>query len=220
MKKSILFSVLTVAVSIFNISTADAQEGFYIGIQGAQQVSGMFNQDDIDADNFTYKMTPGQTFGLGGGYNFNRNMGVAVEAMYSIEGQKYELNGTMQREKLSYVKVPMLFSYNTNPDAKVMFTAKAGPQAGMLVKASLKDGDGEVLVEDTKDNYKTFTFGAVVGAGARINLAKNLYFDAGLRLDGNFSNSEEPVMNEVNVAKAKTYNMNAGIELGLKYFFN
>ncbi len=220
MKNSILFSVLAAAVSIFTISTADAQQGFYIGIQGAQQVSGMFNRDDIDADNFKYKMTAGQTFGLGGGYNFNKNMGVAVEAMYSIEGQEYELNGTMLREKLSYVKVPVLFSYNTNPDAKVMFTAKAGPQVGMLVKANLKDGDGDVLVDDTKDDYKTFAFGAVVGAGARINLAKNLYFDAGLRLDGNFTNSEEPVMNEANVEKAKTYNMNAGIELGIKYFFN
>lgn len=220
MKKTVLLSVFAAAVSIFTINTAEAQKGFYIGAQGTQQFSGMYNQDDVDATNFDYKITPGQSFGLSGGYNFNKHMGIAAEAMYSLEGQRFELNNTTFKRKLQYVKIPVLFTYNTNAAKKVMFIAKAGPQLGILTKANMKDGDNNILVDDTKDSYQDLTFGGVLGAGARMSLAKNLYLDAGLRLDASFTNSEVESVNESNITRAKTYNTNAGVEVGIKYFFN
>ncbi|MCB9065167.1 MAG: PorT family protein [Chitinophagales bacterium] len=220
MKKTILLSVFAVAITVLGSTSAFAQKGFHVGAQGAQNFTGMYNQDDADNDKFNYKATTGQTFGLSGGYNFNKHLGVAVEAMYSFEGQKFEVNNNTFKTKLSYVKVPVLFTYNTNPEAKIMFTAKAGPQIGMLTRATLKNDDGDVLIKDNKDNYENITFGAVAGAGARMNIAKNLYLDAALRLDGNFTNSEVESFNEANVERAKSYNMNAGLEVGIKYFFN
>lgn len=220
MKKTIIMSFFAAVAAIGTANTAHAQKGFYIGAQAAQQFSGMYNQDDVDNTNFDYKITPGQSFGLNGGYNFNKHMGVSVEAMFSMEGQKFELNKTTFRRKLNYVKVPVLFTYNTDATKKVMFTAKLGPQVGMLTHAKLNDAGGNTLVKDTKDNYETITFGGVVGAGARVSLAKNLYLDAGLKLDANFINNEVASYNESNIARAKTYNTNAGIEVGIKYFFN
>lgn len=219
MKKTIIMSLFAVAATVSIATTANAQEGFYLGAQATQQFSGMYNQDDVDNTNFDYKITPGQTFGLSGGYNFNKHMGVAAEAIFSMEGQKFELNKTTFRRKLNYVKVPVLFTYNTDAGKKVMFTAKLGPQAGILTNAKLNDADGNTLVKDTKDSYETVTFGGVVGAGARVSLAKNLYLDAGLKLDANFINNEVASYNESNIARAKTYNTNAGVEVGIKYFF-
>jgi opacity protein-like surface antigen len=220
MKKSVLFTIAAAMLTISTVNVASAQKGFYIGVQGQQQLSGMYNSDDADNAKFDYKASPSTAFGLNGGYNFNKHIGVSAEAMYSIEGQRYELNNVEFRKKISYVKVPLLFTYNTNPAAKVMFIAKAGPQIGLLTKANLKNGDGDVLVKDTKDSYETVTFGAAAGAGVRVNLAKHLFLDAGLKFDGNFTNSEVKTVNETNVARAKTYNMNGGIEAGIKYFFN
>ncbi len=213
-------SFFAAVAAIGTANNANAQEGFYIGAQATQQFSGMYNQDDVDNENFDYKITPGQSFGLSGGYNFNKHMGVAAEAIFSMEGQKYELNKTTFRRKLNYVKVPVLFTYNTDASKKVMFTAKLGPQVGLLTSAKLNDADGNTLLKDTKDSYETFTFGGMLGASARVNLAKNLYLDAGLKLDANFINNEVETVNESNIARAQTYNTNAGIEVGIKYFFN
>lgn len=222
MKKTIIMSFFAAVAAIGTVNTANAQKGFYIGIQGAQNVSAMFNKDDADNDKFDYKATNAETFGVSGGYNFNKHMGVAAEAMYSIEGQRFELNNVEFTKRLSYIKIPVLFTYNTNPEAKVMLTAKAGPQLGILMDAKLKDGNHDVLIDDTKDNYKSITFGAMAGVGARVNLAKNLFLDAGLRFDGNFANIEEdqPVAVEGSTTRANTYNFNAGVEVGVKYFFN
>lgn len=223
MKKTIILSFFAAISAVSATNTASAQEGFYIGIQGAQNFSAMFNKDDVDNDNFNYKATTAEMFGVSGGYNFNKHMGVAAEAVYSIEGQRFELNNAEFTKRLSYLKIPVLFSYNTNPEAKVMLTAKAGPQLGILMDARLKDSNGDVLNKDTKDDYKTITFGAMAGVGARVNLAKNLYLDAGLRFDGNFANVEEDkVVTETKTTtdRANTYNFNAGVEVGIKYFFN
>lgn len=217
MKKSVLLSVFAVAGILF-ANTANAQKGFNVGIQATPQFSKMYNADDADNKAIDYKATFGAAFGINGGYNFNKNMGVGVEAAYSIQGQRYELNGTEMTQRINYLKIPVLFTYNTNPTAKVMFTAKAGPQLGIKLTSKLNDADGNELVDDTNDNFEDLTWGATAGAGVRINLAKNLYAEGGIRLDGAFTNAENEDKPEYDTDRAKTYNMNAGLEFGLKYF--
>ncbi len=218
MKKSILFSVFAVA-GILSFTAANAQKGFNAGIQVTPQLSTMHNSDDADNKAFDYKTTFGASFGVAGGYNFHKHMGIGTEAMYSIQGQKYELNGTEFTQRISYLKVPVLFTYNTNPAAKVMFTAKAGPQLGIKLSSKLKDADGNTLVDDTNEQFEDLTWGATAGAGVRVNIAKNLYAEGGIRFDAAFTNAENDQQKEYDTNRATTYNMNGGLEFGLKYFF-
>jgi hypothetical protein len=44
--------------------------------------------------------------------------------------------------------------------------------------------------------------------------------DGGLRLDGAFTNAEDKNAVGYTKGRAKTYNLNAGVELGVKYFLN
>lgn len=218
MKKTIILSIL-VATGI--ISTANAQKGIYGGVQGGAQASAMYNQDDIDNISINHKATIGYTFGINGGYNFNKNMGVGTEVMYSMQGQRYEQNNMEFKKRVDYIKIPVLFSYNTNPSKTVMFTAKAGPQLGILMNSKLKyDTKGTDASYDTKGQYEKLTVGGTLGAGVRFNVAKNLYVDGGLRFDCAFTNAEDKGAKGYKPGRAKTYNANAGVEVGIKYFLN
>jgi opacity protein-like surface antigen len=221
MKKTIILSAIIATGILAASNTANAQKGFYAGVQGAPQISVMYNDDDFSNDSYDPKSTFATTFGVAGGYNFTKNMGVGTEVMYSIQGQRYTKNGIDFKQRLDYIKIPVLFTYNTNPAKAVMFTAKAGPQIGILTNSKLNvDTKGKDQSIDTKNQYEPITFGAMLGAGVRVNVAKNLFVDAGLRLDGAFTNAEDKDAIGYNTNRAKTYNMNAGVEVGVKYFFN
>ncbi|MBL7682123.1 MAG: PorT family protein [Flavipsychrobacter sp.] len=221
MKKTILLSALTAIGILTAGNEAKAQKGFYAGAQGTPGISSMYNADDKDDKTQETKTTFGISFGVGGGYNFNKNMGVGIEALYSLQGQRYEQAGLEYQKRLDYVKIPVFFSYNTNPAKTVMFTAKAGPQISILTNSELNvDTKGKDQTVDTKDQYESITFGAMVGAGVRVNVAKNLYVDGGLRFDGAFTNAEDKDAIGYPTGRANTYNLNAGVEVGVKYFFN
>src|SRR5690349_5084304 len=107
MKKAILLSVAA-AITSFTATTASAQKGYYVGAQGATQLSVMFNKTDLDKDGTDYKSKLGTTIGIGGGYNFNKHMGVGTEVMFSTMKQKFTDNGSSITQKFSYLKVPVL----------------------------------------------------------------------------------------------------------------
>jgi opacity protein-like surface antigen len=219
MKNSILFSVLFLA-GVAGFNTANAQTGLYLGAQVAPQGTVMFNKDDVDDDNMDIKAKTGVTFGIGGGYKFNKNMGVGLDLMYSMERQRYENHNVGYTQRLDYLKLPVYFTYNTNPSHKVMFTAKAGPQLGIKLDSKVTDADWSETKVDNDDKYEDFTFGAMAGVGARMAVAKNLYVEAGVRFDGTFTNTENEDYKSYTSGREKTYNFNAGFETGIKYFFN
>jgi hypothetical protein len=220
MKQVILSSVLFITSLCTISTTAKAQKGFYVGVQGAPQLSVMFNEDDVKANGSDYKSKFSQTYGVTGGYNFTSRMGIGTEVMYSTSKQRYTAPHASYTQQFSYVKVPLLFTYNSNPESKVVFTAKAGPQVGLLVKSKITNADDASLNGDNKDKYRDMVFGATAGAGARVRLAGNIYLHGGVRFDGSFSNIENKDHHGYTSGRAKTYDLNTGIEFGLKYFLN
>jgi hypothetical protein len=60
----------------------------------------------------------------------------------------------------------------------------------------------------------------MAGTGVRVNVAKNLFVEGGLRFDGDFTDAENKDHKSYQAGREKTYNMNAGVEFGVKYFFN
>lgn len=217
MKKVIFNAMFAAAVMLAVSATVQAQKGLYLGVQGTRQLSVMFNKTDAKAPGTDYKSKFNSAFGITGGYHFTDNLGVGTELVYSTQRQVYNYNHLQYTQRFNYLKVPVLFTYNTNPASKIMFTAKAGPQIGVLLKAAIEDADNASLNGDVKDRYHKITFGGMGGVGARMRLGNNLYFDAGLHLDATFLNTEKK--NSV-AGRSATYNASGGFDAGIKYFFN
>ncbi|HAO47389.1 MAG TPA: porin family protein [Ferruginibacter sp.] len=219
MKKTILFSLTTAVAILAAVSGVKAQKGFYAGAQGAAQLSVMFNEADAEKPGADYRSKCGTSFGVTGGYNFNKHMGIGTEVTYASIKQRYIDNTVSYTQKFNYLKVPVLFTYNTNPARAVMFTAKAGPQLGILLKSSISGASNPSLNGNTRDQYEKLTFGAMAGAGVRVRLAEKIYFDAGLHVDGTISNTEDKDYKGYAWNRSKSHDLNAGLEAGVKYFF-
>jgi len=214
MKKILLGTAMLLSLAAFN--QASAQKGFSLSVKGTPQFSWLSNSDDNDNSNYSKKTTFNTNFGIGGAYNFTDNLGVGLDVLYSLQGQKYNLGGTEFHQKVDYLKLPLMFLYNTNPSKPVSFIAKLGPQLSIRTSAKLDNKDGDELA-DNKDAFKSTTFGGVAVAGVQFRLDKSLYLTTAARYDYDFTNAENKDIAGYTPGRADTHNMTAGLEVGLKY---
>src|ERR1700730_16634417 len=96
------------------VSKANAQQGFSLSIKGTPQFSFLQNKDDNNNINYSRKATFNASFGLGADYGFNNHFGVGIDALYSLQGQRYNLNNIEYNQKVDYLKVPVYFTYNSD----------------------------------------------------------------------------------------------------------
>lgn len=214
-KKTHTFVMLMVLALL--ASPSFAQKGFNLSLSGIGQNSWIFNSDDSDNDAFSYKAYIHPAFGLGAGYNFTDNAGLGLDVIYSFQGRKQEVNGVETRYKLDYLKVPLYFHFNTNPEAKWMFSANAGPQMSILTTAKMLDAsDNETDLKD-QDVYEDLSIGAFASAGAEYKLTDNLQLFALARFDMDFTNAENEDATGYNPDRANSYNSTLGLQVGLRY---
>src|SRR5436190_18960037 len=77
------------------------------------------------------------------GTNFNDNVGLQGEIMYSQLAQKYKTGGNIERKvKLNYINVPLLLSLNTGIHNPVNLNFVIGPQLGLNTGASVEINNG------------------------------------------------------------------------------
>lgn len=204
------------------VTNANAQEGFNLGIRAIPQTTWMLNADDNDDANYKRETTYGAAFGVGAGYNFAKNMGVNLDVLYSLQGQTSTDKGVETQQRVNYIKVPLMFTYNTGIDSskKIAFVGKLGPQLGIRTSSKILNANGDAIVKDANDFYSTVTFGAVAGAGARFAIARNFTLDAGVRFDYEFTDAEDKDFVLYPKDRATTNNMTLGVELGLNYHIN
>ena len=124
--KKIFLAALVLAVFTVN-KKANAQQGFSVSVKTTPQFSFLQNKDDRDNGSIEQKATVNANFGIGAGYNFTPALGVGMDVLYSLQGQRYEINGIEANRKVDYVKIPVYFTYNRNPDKPVSFIGKIGP---------------------------------------------------------------------------------------------
>ena len=214
-----------------------AQQGaFRIGAALLPQSSFLFNADDAKAGSKVIgrPLTLGFAGGLSASYHFTDNLGVGLDVLFSNQGQRYQGVSYIRidedttyfnipvdytaRTTLNYLKVPAYFYFNTNPNAKVFFTAFLGPQVNLFmsykerldgkvefgffsipfsVTASGKTIRGKVEVDEesvegkfTALPYRNFLFGLAGGAGIGISLTYNLLLSLSLRTDYTFGDAE------------------------------
>lgn len=213
----IFFICMFAFAAFLTVDKANAQQGFSLSIKGIPQFSLMYNKDDNNNSGYSKKTTFNGSFGLGAGYNFDQNFGLGLDMLYSLQGQRYQLSGPEYNQKNDYIKVPVYFSYNTDPSKKLSFIGKLGPQVSFLTSSKLDDKNGNTINGNTKGQYKNATFGAMISAGAQYKLSNNLYLGTAWRFDYDFTNAKDDQYADFTGGNANTHNMTSGLEVGLKY---
>ena len=216
--RAVIFISLSIMVMMAMTTNVNAQKGFNLSVKATPEFSFLLNKDDNDNSLYDSKATFNTNFGIGAGYNFTDNVGVAIDGLYSMQGQKYELSGNEYNQKVNYIKVPVYFTYNSNPAKVISFSGKIGPQVSFLSTSKLTDNDGKDVADDTNNHYEKATFGGAAEAGIQIKLQRDLFLTTGVRFDVDFTNAEDKDFTSYPAGRAKTYNMTSGLEVGLKYF--
>jgi len=236
MKNLILRGAFIAGILIFTNNTTKAQEGFSLGVEGTPQFSWLMNKDDMNNSSLSMKTTFNSSFGITGQYGFTKNLGIGLNVLYSFQGQRYSMNDFDYYRKVGYVKVPIMFVYTVEVSPKVLFIGKIGPQFSFLANAKLTDKNGNNIVSDQSSSYAGSNFGGVIHAGFSFKLTEMLLLDATLRYDYDFTDAENsaykltinnpvPVLSRAQTVTAtapraaSTYNMTAGLTVGLKYLF-
>ncbi len=159
--KTVIQSIAIGALFIACTSTTEAQN-FELGFRYEPEFSVLMNKNDADAgpaltttSHFTYI-----NFGIGGVYNFTNHIGLAVDVLWSREGQAFSgnFNGTppdkntyssvvstqlflnnevivgdyVALSELNFIKFPIMLSLTTDNTQPIFFTLQAGPQINLL----------------------------------------------------------------------------------------
>lgn len=156
--------------------------------------------------------TLGFAAGVSSGFHFTKNTGISLGFFYSSQGQNFLTSnvnytdgssiypyGFSRYVTLSYLKIPLQFHFNTNPDKPVSFSSYAGCYFGFLVNYydyiyindktdpagnETMTATGKIFT-DKYDNinhnyvltspvYNSFDFGVTSGAGISIRLSSKL----------------------------------------------
>ncbi|MDW8014614.1 MAG: porin family protein [Bacteroidia bacterium] len=181
----------------------------------------LLNQSDSDAGpELDYKTTFGFAGGLTTTYNFTDNIGIGLDVLFSREGQRYEGRedeATLKAQTLlNYLKVPLLFRFNSDPNSSVQLSFFIGPQANFLLayrdKLEVTGGGGSFIREakgttvsstlsfagysETEEEklsagaYRSFVFGGVFGLGAGFKLTDEVLLSINFRADYTFGDVE------------------------------
>ena len=214
--KNFIIPIL-VAGGLLIAGDTKAQEGFSFSLKATPQFSSMENKDDNNNNAFSRKTALNGNAGIGIGYNFTSTVGVGADAVYSFQGRRYELDGSKYYQKNAYVKVPVYFTYNTDPSKWISFIGKLGPQVSFLADSKLHDNDNHSIKSNTKSAYKSVTYGGMALAGTQFRMSSHTYLTTAWRFDGDFTNAEETVTSPDGGSRAKSYNLTSGLEVGVKY---
>lgn len=211
--------ILGIALFMLSGIEINAQKGFNLSVHIAPQNSWLINADDYDDNGFEYKALVLPAFGIGATYNFTDNLGAGLEFNYSMQGQKSSYLDIETTTRLDYLKIPILFHYNTSPANKLMLSANVGPQFNILTDARLLDEDGEELSDDISEAYMDMTFGALVSIGLEYKLTDKINFFSLLKYDLDFTNAEDEESIFYQDDRAITLNSSLGLQMGLKFSF-
>jgi hypothetical protein len=159
--KIIIFFSIIALLFIYNEKT-EAQD-IEIGLRYNPEFTWLLNKNDSNAGNnlSTTSHFGYLSFGAGAIYNINNNIGLAVDLLFSREGQAFQgnftgspsdattysavvskqifLNNTVivgdyvALAELNYIKLPLMLSLTTDNTRPFFFTVLVGPQFNFLV---------------------------------------------------------------------------------------
>jgi opacity protein-like surface antigen len=151
---------LTLAVVVLTPLAAAAQTPVTFGVKGGVNIATLKFEDD--EDNPDVKSLVGAVAGIFLGKQFNDNIGLRGEALFSQKGAKDRETGEDAKNKLTYIDVPILLTLGPSSSSDTRFNVFTGPQFSFNTKAEFEDQSGET---DIDDQVKSTDFGWVLGAG-------------------------------------------------------
>jgi hypothetical protein len=153
---------ISVAALLCSFASISKAQNLEIGLRYEPEFSTLMNKNDANAgpelnyaSHYTYF-----NFGIGGVYNLSNNVGLAVDILFSREGQNF--NGNFEGKtadpatyaavvstqaflnnfiitgdyvalaELNYVKLPLMLSLTTDNTRPLFFTVLVGPQINFL----------------------------------------------------------------------------------------
>lgn len=178
MKKTILFSVLLVAISM-NMQAQLVKFGIKAGVNYANQ-----NGSDILVNGTNYQRDAITSYhaGLIAEIKLVDSFSIQPELLYSTQGATYKSSIDEFRNELGYLSIPVLAKINLNK----FVSLELGPQASFL------------LSERNNFNVKdanTFDFAVVGGLG--LNITKNLFIQGRYGLGLTDASQDAQVKNSV-----------------------
>jgi hypothetical protein len=165
-------------------------------------------------------------YGVGGfvGYNFSKNVGVQLEAIYSVLSQKYTERNLERQIDLSYLHFPLLLSLNTDITKPVNLNVSFGPQIGINTGSEVSSDGGPDGVDTVTAviAVKPADIGFAYGAGVDFKLGPAVSLSLGFRgvygLVDISENSKSTTTNQYYVldrSHVKTYAGYAGLIFNL-----
>lgn len=204
--KSFLFGLATL---LLLPGIMKAQKGVKIGLLALPQSTWLFNSDDWNAakDIYDHKFTFGMAAGPIFGYNFSENFGFRTNFLYSLQGQHYhsrnaELELVTHKIRLHYVKMPIMFGFNTNTEfSKMIFSFYVGFQGNLLMRAQYQDNNQSFVADPSLDptildypssfrQYNWFDYGPVLDIGFDVKLTYNIMANLHLRAEYGLGDAE------------------------------
>lgn len=178
MKKTILFTVLLVAISM-NMQAQLVKFGIKAGVNYANQTGSNIT---VNSTNYQTDAITSYHAGLIAEIKLVNSFSVQPELLYSTQGATYK-NATEEfRNELGYLSIPVLAKINLNK----FVSLELGPQASFL------------LSERNNFNVKdanTFDFAVVGGLG--LNITKNLFIQGRYGLGLTDASRDAQVKNSV-----------------------
>lgn len=233
----------SVALFIFS-SSLMAQKGkeLIVGANGAMTGVVIMNQNFYGEPEVDYAPKMGYAASFNLGYHFSERLGIMGEFQYSLQGQKYEGDQTIDgviydvvRDiDLRYINLPLFFKFSSG-DKLVRFRFLVGPQVGILLEATQKytrsgekigtlatDVDGNEFVTDANDitdRFDKYDFGIAGDVGADFHLSDVLCLTAGLRANYGFRdlNARAYRIDDLNGEYTPSHNVWGGLYFGIQY---
>ena len=212
------FLTVALATAILGFGkNVKAQEGFSFSVKVTPQFTFLENRDDNNNSLIQRNATFHTNFGVGAGCNLTENFGVGMDLLYSFQGQRYELDGVVVNQKISYIKIPVYWSINSDPRKDISLIGKMGPQLGILTHSKLTDKNGDDITTNTNFRYKDLTLGGMMNFGVQVRLMSDMYASSAVRFDYDFTNADRDKSGYYPAGRANTHNMTLGLEFGLRY---
>lgn len=185
---ALLAACVTVHAQEQQTSTDDGLKAKF-GIKGGYNLTTLYSSD-VSTDH----MKSGWNAGVFAKLPVTRGFSIQPEVLYSVKGSKADYDNFVQgsgeyRFNLGYIEVPVLAVVNLTPN----FSLHAGPYAGYLVNAKIKNVSDQGTIQgatDLKaDDFKRWDFGLAGGAAFDIeNFTLGARYNYGLTQIGKSGN--------------------------------
>jgi hypothetical protein len=180
LKKSIII-ITTLIILVIN-SSLEAQKAAF-GLRLMPTVSN-FNLKTNTGGSIKGEINLGLGAGILFGYNFNQNVGINAEIMYSTYSQRYTEKNLERKITLRYVNIPLMLSLNSGITKPVNLNITGGPQIGISARSTFTtkgNGNGPDTYNAVVIRKGDLGFAYGAGLDVALNETKTTRFALGFR---------------------------------------